>query len=931
MDTFLRQTAQRILDEHPDDTGRVLVVFNNHRSELFMRRAFETISAEKGSAFFLPEMTVIDDLVASLGGLKTVPNEFLLFELFRLHVDIGGEERKYKNFEDFIAFGDLMISDFSEIDRYCVDARSLFLNLRDLKAIDSWDVENPTLSPFEQQYIEFYHSLFKYYTGLRAALEARGEAYSGMAYRHVAENIATLADSERHVHLYFVGFNALSECERRIIGEYTRRGKATLITDADTYYYADPMQEAGLFLRRHSDEFPSIVPHGQSLFATGEKSITIVECPESALQCKYAGKLLAEHSDWLHDPESTAVVLANEKLLIPMLNSLPDSDEDYGVNISMGFAYSDSGIHALMEKLLALYQRANQQGYYHADVIEVLSDHHIGCITGIAKMRQKATDSFLKDGRIRCTASDVATLVGSDSLGFMFPPVPPTPPEALAIMRETAALLASADTTGHNRKEHQALGGLAEILDFFGQMTDFSQYVTDISTLGKIYSRIARRHIIAFLGKPLSGLQMLGMLETRNLDFKRIILLSANEGVLPLGRSQNTLIPYMLQRAFGLPTFDEKDAVYAYNFYRLLQRASEVYLVYSSETERTGKGEESRFIKQVRQELCLRFPQHIKVQEAIVDTDSTLSGTDIDLTGRRTPGTEARLHDIAIRGFSPSSLKDYVMCPLNYYYSRLLNVRPPDSLDDDLDASHLGTCIHMILEQIYAPSIGRPLTVGLLQQALADLPTLADSVFSKHLSNGRPREGRNSFMRSVAESQLKHMLKKEMDIISEGNRIEVIAVEQEIKLPIEGLDMTACLKGTVDRIDRINGQLRIIDYKTGSLNPKEINVSSEQVEEFRLPAKWLQLMCYALLYCRKANLGETVHAGIYPLRDLKSGVQLARWDKTEDITAERLATFESVLSATIGNLLDPERPFEATPGSDSCRHCPIKTFCPSAK
>lgn len=930
METFLKQVAARILDEHPSDTAHVLVVFNNHRSELFLRRAFESLSVESGRTFFLPGMTVIDDLVARLGGMKIVPNEFLLFKLYQIHIELGGEDRKYKTFEDFIAFGDLMLGDFSEVDRYCVDAHALFLNLHDLKAIDHWDVEDPSLSPFEQQYIDFYHSLHKYYSRLREELEAAGEAYSGMAYRHVAEHIESLAANDSHAHVYFVGFNAISECERRIIGEYVQRGKGTLLTDADTYYYADPMQEAGHFLRKHSGQFPSIVPRPPSNFAVGEKKITIVECPEPVLQCKYAGKLLAEHDDWLHDPESTAVVLADEKMLIPTLNSLPDSGEDYSVNISMGFAYADSNVHILMERLLSLYRRANDKGYYHADVLDVLSDYHISHLVGKQDIRAEATSYFTKNELIRCTAGDIATLVGDQRLLDLFPPTPPSPFEALALMRRVAEILANAGTTENNRKERQALGGLVEILDFFGQLKDYGQFIGNITTLEKIYSRIARRHNIAFLGQPLSGLQILGMLETRNLDFKRVILLSANEGVLPTGNKQNTLIPYLLQQAFGLPTFDEKDAVYAYNFYRLLQRAEEVYIAFSPATEGINRGEESRFVKQVRSELSTRFPGHIKVSDVVIDTDFHLSGRDVSLAGQKTAQTVQRLHDISASGFAPTSLTDFVECPLKYYYKRVLNVNEADMLDDDLNASQLGSCVHAVLEKIYTPFINKPVRAEQLRQALDNLTETIGQTFDEYHRNGRPTEGRNSFMRSVAESQLRHMLQKEIAVV-EHNRVEIIALEQKIVHPLQSVTATyeVNIKGTVDRIDRLNGQLRIIDYKTGSLDPKEINVESGKLEPSNMPAKWLQLMCYALLYCREHHLNEPFTVGIYPLRNLQSGVQLAHWDKREELQPTDLDTFEDMLTATIDSLLDPCTPFEAT--SKGCNHCPIKTFCPHSK
>lgn len=926
MDTFLRQIAQRILDEQSSVADRTLVVFNNHRSELFLKRAFEQLSAESGRTFFLPQTTVIDDLVARLGGLKIVQNEFLLFELYRIHMEIGGEERKYRTFDEFMSFGDIMLSDFSEIDRYCVDARDLFVNLHDLKAIGEWDIENPTMSPFQRQYIEFYHSLYDYYRLLRERLMARGEAYGGMAYRYVAENIYSLADKASYDHIYFVGFNALSECERRIIGEYCRRGEGCLLTDGDTYYYADPNQEAGLFLRRHSEEFPSTTPKGQSLFAQREKNIHIVDCPEAILQCKYAGKLLSEHPEWLADAESTAIVLADESLLMPTLNALPDSNSDYGVNISMGFAYADSGIHLTLQRLLALYRHARTDGYYHTHVVDLLASPLIMRLLGTDNMRQRATSYMERENRIRCTAAELRPLLEGDKLLFLFPPTPPSPDEILAIVRQLATLAVNEGTLESNKKEKQALGGLVEILDYLARLQDEYHYIADTTTLEKVYQRIAQRHNIAFLGQPLSGLQILGMLETRNLDFRRLILLSANEGVLPSGRSQNTLIPYELQRVFHLPTYEEKDAVYAYNFYRLLQRAEEVYICFSSETEGLGKGEESRFVKQVRYELAQRFPTTLHVDDTVVSVSTALHHNEPEAVGPKTDSVVARLHELAARGFSPTSLNTFIECPLHYYYTNVMGIDEPEAMQEDLDASQFGTCIHQVLQHIYTPYIGRLLEADGLRRALDDLPALMQAAFADLYSHGRSTEGRNRFLYSVGESQLRHMLQRELDTLGEGHTIEIVALEQELRLELaDGV----ALKGFVDRIDRLDGTLRIIDYKTGRLEDKELTLATDALDEGRIPGKWLQLMCYALLYVRSAKglTDASLQAGIYPLRNLRTGVKLAQWDGSTRILVPQLDHFEEQLRAITATLLDPATPFLPPERPQGCAYCPVRGFC----
>lgn len=933
MDSFLRQVAERILREHPHDTDRVLVVFNNHRSELFLRRAFDQISAEKGSTFFLPQITVIDDLVAQLGGLRIVPNEFLLFELYRIHMQLGGDDRKYQTFEDFMAFGDMMVSDFSEIDRYCVDARDLFVNLHDLKTIGEWDIENPDMSPFQRQYLQFYHSLYDYYRLLRERLASRGEAYGGMAYRHVAENIAQLLSTDNQQPTYFIGFNALSECERRIIAEYTQRGIGHLLTDGDPYYYADPLQEAGLFLRRHSAEFPEIEPRGISIFGQGKKQIHIVECPEAVLQCKYAGQLLSQHPDWLSDPESTAIVLADESLLVPTLGALPEADADYRVNITMGYPYADSGIHTLALRLLSLYRQNNASGYYHTDLVEVLGNHLVARLLGRKNMRQTVTEYLKRENRIRTSTDEIRTLLETDRLDFLFPPTLPSPSTILAILRRLTAEIANSTILDTNKKEKQALGSLVEILDYLDALQQEYNFITDILTLERVYTRIAQRHSIAFLGQPLSGLQVLGVLETRNLDFRRVILLSANEGVIPSSRSTATLIPYELQRHFHLPTYEEKDAVYAYNFYRLLQRADEVYLLYSSENSGMGKGEESRFLKQVRHELAEHFPEHIEVSDSVVELPTDLNSALPPTVADKDADTMQRLELLAQQGFSPSALNTYIACPLRYYYRYILGLRNDDSLDDDLDASQLGTCVHSVLQQIYSPYIGKRVEADGLRAALADLPQLMDAAFAELYRHGRPTEGRNRFLYSVAESQVRHMLNKEIALIDGGSRLEMVALEQDITMP---LDDGINLNGIVDRIDCLNGCLRVIDYKTGSVKDKDTAVKTTDLDAGKpMPGKWLQLMCYALMYShattQPSSTPATLQAGIYPLRNLRSDVCLATFDGNPDITPKVLAYFKERLSAVVQEIMNPSVPFTVPARPSGCSFCPAKGFCPEAK
>lgn len=929
---FLYKVARQILAENPGSTEQVLVVFNNHRSELFLRQQFKKISSEDGTTFFLPRTMVIDDMVAQLSGLEVVPNEFLLFELYRIHMEMEGEERKYKTFEEFISFGDLMLGDFSEVDRYLVDARDLFQNLHGLKQIGEWDIDDPYMSQWQRDYLRFYRSLFQYYTTLRQRLAERGQAYAGMAYRNVAEHIGTLADKIAATSVYFVGFNAISECERTIIGEFVHQGRGHLLTDGDAYYYDDPRQEAGYFLRKHSAEFAELGHYGPSLFATSQKNITIVECPENVLQCKYAGQLLSEHPEWVGDAESTAIVLADESLLIPTLNGLPEVEgKDYRVNVTMGFSYADSQLHALVLKLLSLYRRRNDRGYYHKDVVEVLSDHYISRLAKLESPRYQVTALLEKDGRVRVRATDLEALVDKQLASSLLPTDALSPDNCIEQIQRVVALLADEGSLTANPKERQATGALVEVIDYLHRLQQEYNFIQSIDTLEKIYSRIAQRHIIAFLGEPLSGLQILGMLETRNLDFRRVILLSAGEGVLPAARSTSSLIPHELKRAFNLPTYEERDSVYAYNFYRLLQRAEDIYLVYSSNADTAGKGEESRLLKQVRSELARRLPQTVHVSDMVIDTGGGLhqAPTDSTTIGAKTDAVMQTLYRISEKnGFSPTALGRYVECPLKYYYMSILGLREQDTVEDDIDASQLGEAVHNVLRDIYLPMVGSTVKAEALREARTNIEPLLDAEFEKLMSGGRSSEGRNMFQRSVALTQLGHVLEREASI-ADKHCLEIVAVEQDYTYSMwqqEGHKIQ--IGGRVDRIDRLDGQLRVLDYKTGSLTDKETTFTQRKSN---MPGKWLQLMCYALMYRRRFPSNESLRVGIYPLRYLKSDVRLASWDGQEELDNSMIDNFEQLLGDLLKELLNNNEPFQPNPSDTSCTFCPASTFCKFCK
>ena len=931
MESFLHTVAQRIWDEHQHDIEHITVVFNNRRAGLFLKKELRTFGDKP---FFLPDIIGIDDLVATLGQKQITPHEFLLFELYDIHRNIEGVGRRFDTFEEFISFGEMMLADFSEIDLYCVDAKKLFSHIKDYKRLGEWDVTGAPLTPFQEKYLKFYESLNTYYTQLRANLDKEQKAYTGMAYRYVAENIDTLASRLECSHVYFVGFNALSASEYRIISHFVRQGLGTLLCDGDTYYFDDDRQEAGHFLRENKKRFEGTGAFDDH-FSLEDKTIHIINCPENVLQAKACGKIvdqLEKSSDTTL--QDTAIVLADENMLLPVLNSLPQQVKS--TNVTMGYPFTLSNVNALATKLMALYANARDDKFYHVDLTNVLSDTLVAKFLETNDMYARITGFINRQKVIRARKQDISLMLNgidkSDQIMFLFEKTTPAIDEIIDLMRQLFALLVDADLFDGNTKEKESLACLLQILNYLNDLQVKRNFITRIDTLQKIYQRIAQRRSVPFYGEPLEGLQILGMLETRSLDFSNIILLSLNEGTLPAGRSTNSLIPLSLKTAYGIPAFKEKDAVYAYNFYRLIQRAHNVWLLYSSDSDGMGKGEPSRFILQIRNELAPRYP-NIKISEEIVAATNKASSTEKGLPVGKDSRTLQRLGELAQKGFSPSALNRYRGCPKQFFYGDVLHIQEREEMNEDLEANELGSYIHDLLKQIYLRDTDHIIKIGTLQDALDNIGTMVDESFKREVLKGRSEEGKNRLYNEVAKTQISHFLKKEIESLKKGNRIEISLLEEDMTMPLTLGDNSASvnIKGVADRVDLFNGQLRIADYKSGRVKNTDLAVKDEQFDPHAVPDKWFQVMTYAWLYCRKHNYAGPFTAGIFALGALSSDFMAVRWTGTSELCDKHIDLFEQHLATLLDEIMDPGTDFFARPDSYRCKYCPFARICDSKK
>lgn len=953
MEYFLKDFANRILENPEYQSDDTLVVFPNRRAGMFLRKHL----SDSGKVFMMPGIEGMDDFVSEVGNMEIVKNEFLLFELFKVHKEMtaGKSDARYQDFEDFIPFADILLKDFSDIDLHMVSAKDVFANVRNSKAMDWWDVSNPGMTQSQERYLAFYESLSDYYERLHRRLNDAGRAYSAMIYRKVAEeagsNESEFARSMKWKKMFFVGFCELSESESVIMNALCREGKAEFVSDGDRYYYnpADAsanVQEAGDMIRRNARKVFGFKPSFEENFSKSSKKMTFAECPENIMQAEYAGNLVSQLVGG-GDVEDTALVLADENLLFPVLNALP---KDVGeVNITMGFPYKDTKIHDFVLGLFTLYGNVDGENrYYIKDILGLLSQSVIDRLVGIRGLHAVLQKRFFNnmEARIfRISAEDLSGLLeekfGTDTLeklAIFFPPQKPGVGEFISrYLTFVKSAYGEMSATDKVAMEYSAeiFGHLSEL-----QSDGTLNVVDTLKILGKIYERIASCVRMSFQGEPLKGFQIMGMQETKNLDFKNIIMLSCNESVIPRGNARNSMIPFNVKRHHGMFTYLERDAAEAFYFYRLLQRSENMCFVYHTETSGKGKGEQSRFLVQMEKELCRKYPEIVFEKRIISTAQGGNRGFNV-IEKPKTGDVVARLKEMADtgKGIAATSLNHYIACPLRFYYEMVLGVNSGTEYDESLDSSEFGTAVHNVLEHVFGKFKGKTVEKPVLEGL--DLQKPIQEEFDKIFQGGRKNEGENYFLYSIAKKQIEEFIEHQKQALDEGGRFEIIDLEDDIhgKIKTEsGIEVD--IHGKIDRIEKVDGKLRIADYKTGRLKVDDLKyggfdeggemIPNKNRNEAPPSEKWFQVMYYAWLYWKKSGSPEgfQIEAGIYPLQYRGDFFAKASWGGGDTLTTGNLRCFEKYLAKLVSEIYDENRPFvQSSDTNKSCKYCGFKNVC----
>ncbi len=928
--SFLEKTAQHLIENYPDNFSDLCIVLPNKRASLFLK---QHISKLIDGPIWLPQIIGTEELIEQLSEAEIIDNVTQLFELYLVYKN---NTKEPETFDEFSKWGQILLHDFNEIDRYLVPTDTLFKHINEVRALEVWNLGEGEITEFQNQYLKFWKQLGELYQSYTQHLIKNELAYQGLAYRIVAEKLKEnpeqfIKEKIKADKLIFVGFNALNKAEEVLITELKKQGKCEVLFDADEYFMNDTIQESGMFLRKFKDK-EAFQPFKwiTDKFKTEEKQINIYGVPQNVGQAKYLTTIINQLNNEKNYTD-TAVVLADENLLIPVLQSIPESVEN--INVTMGYPLKNTSLNNFFEIYFATLVNAERFGhngqltYHHKDLLKLFQLPFSNIIFK-PEVCSEITKHIIKRNWVFVNKENLAWI--NEKLAF--PLLENYTIEAVLkqclnfIEAGKQHFVANKNEQTNTTIELEYLFQYAKLFNQIITLTNKYPFIENIKGFYSQYYQILSSYSIELYGEPLKGLQVLGMLETRNIDFKNIILISANEGVLPAGKSFNSFIPFDVKKAYDLPTHIEKDAVYAYHFYRLLQNASNINILYNTETSEFGSGEQSRYITQIENEL--NGFNNVTITKQLV-TYPPLNKAIVHQEISKTPEIIAKIKERFKNGFSPSALSTYIECPLNFYYQYVLGVGDADEVEENIEMSTFGTFVHNSLEELYLPFEGKNITEDDLKIMLKKVNAVVLSAFTKKdYTEQNLKTGKNLLTLNVAQNYVSTFIKNELALVKgQPTALFINKLEQELTGQITVLGEAIQLKGKADRIDTLNNNLRIIDYKTGIVEPN--NLKSTSIDELieSKHSKAFQVLIYALMYSQNnpiENMGLT--SGIISFRKLSEGYMpfgIGEQRKPSEtlITIELLNEFENVLIKLIEEIFDINKSFTHQPDAKWCKLC----------
>ena len=957
MESFLKLVAADLYKHTEGNLAHTAVVFPNKRAGLFFN---EYLAQESESPIWSPAYVSISELFRSLSPWEVGDPVKLVCELYKI---FRRETQSTETLDDFYFWGEMLISDFDDADKNKVDTDKLFSNLQDLRNImDDYtfidDEQEEAIRQFfqnfsierrtalKERFISLWDVLGNIYKGFRESLASQNIAYEGMMYRHVIEHLDV--DKLPYEKYVFVGFNVLNKVEHTLFTQLKDAGKAVFYWDYDEFYMKENRQavthEAGEFIRRNLRDFPS--PLSGELFKnlSKPKEVHYIASSTENAQARYLPQWIRNN---LTTPEKeTAVVLCNEALLQPVLHSLPA--EVKHVNITMGFPLSQTPVYSFLIALLELHTHGfnfKSGRYTFQSVVTLLKHPYTRQLTGQAELLEK---ELTRNNRFYPLPGEL----GKDEfLTRLFTPLSGNLNLCIRLsetLQQVAGIYqantsGTEDTDAFNQLYRESLFKAYTTINRFRTLIEEDELTVQSETFRRLLVKVLSATNIPFHGEPAIGMQVMGVLETRNLDFRHLVLLSVNEGQLPKSGGDSSFIPYNLRKAFGMTTIEHKIAVYAYYFYRLLQRAERITLMYNTSSDGLNRGEWSRFMQQ----FMIEWPHPITRQ--FLEAGQSPQGTS-PITVEKTPDVMRRMQSLFdVRAnpkakFSPSALNYYLDCPLKFYYRYVAGLSAPDEVSAEIDSATFGSIFHYAAEHIYKDltTHGKVINKEALETLLRNevkLQDYVDTAFKKLFFNVPQNEkpeynGVQLINSAVIARYLKQLLQNDLRYAP----FTFIASEMEVDEPIDIQTPKGVIKsrigGIIDRMDSKDGTLRIVDYKTGGDADTPPHVESLFIPDKKRSNYVFQTFLYAAIMCRKQPTMKIAPALLYIHRAATETyspvIQMGEPRKPKE-AVEDFSKYEKEYRERLQGLLEeifnPEKSFTQTEIIEKCTYCDFKALC----
>lgn len=973
---FLQRVANDLITRCGNDLSHVTVVLPNRRARLFFDKYL--IAHAKNKPVWAPQYADFDTLFAEATALQPADPIELVARLYRsyrkhYHNTYGTEP---ETFDKFYFFGELLLHDFDDVDKYRVDAKALFRNMADIeemgqmnyltdeqkmlvKTFFHFDITDK--SQLQQNFFKVWNILFDVYTDFKDELNAAQLGYAGMIARTAVEHI----EQEQANNLFtqdtyvFVGFNILTRCEHALMKALQH--KALFYWDCDPYF-RNNTQEAGRYIRQNIYDFKKESPFEQdnsaqeSNYTTSRKTITIVEAPGVTAQTLYLPEWIKTlNKDDFTEPD-TAVVLCDEHLLQSALNAIPS--EVQAVNVTMGFPVAQTPVADFVLLMTELLQRGcTANGFRYDCVLPLL--HHSFAPYFFEENPDEIAKKITKNHIFIPTADDLGHSVLFQKCD--------TVPDIAAYLQKNIEILAHKLTKPeqNNPKAQllaEAVFRVYQLLTRLNDLVGIRQISVEASVFFRLLKRLLGQLSVPYHGEPAQGLQLMGVMETRNLDFSNVLLLSLNEGTLPRTTDQHSFIPNFVRRAFNMSCTEHLDSLYAYQFYHILQRASRIALVYNTAKQQGANSEASRFVLQ----LLAEHPQNITIERKTLQPVSEDVGVvpvhaEIPKTPTMVQALLKRYNQLkngrTEQALSPSAFNNYIDCSMRFYYAYVLNLKTHDELTDDMDNAQIGTIFHRTAELIYrhigkqtAEGDFKPFRVtkpalealwkkGQKDDNTAEVDMFLQQAFDETLFGHKPNNALQAMHTPLAQYTGKQLVyfhviqrfvKQLLESDAEYAPFDIVGLEKEVQQPITINGRTLYIGGTIDRIDRKNGRLRVLDYKTSTKAEECKNGIETLFQSGKDRAKYiLQILLYAKLWSQKCN--EVVQPAILYIQLTARDAAYTPDVKIQNITVENYtavhAAFDKHLEAKISELLNPEVPFKCAEKDDVCTYCDFKILC----